>query len=110
MDYGKALKIARAISGLQQKELAALAGLAPSYLSLIEMGKRKPSVNAIRKLSHALEIPAHLLTLLAAEEDDLSLVEPVELKRASESLARLLLRDRQKNVDKPSRQRNSEHS
>ncbi len=91
MDYGKALKIARAISGLQQKELAVLAGLAPSYVSLLEMGKRKPSVGAIRKLSHALKVPTHLLTLLAAEDDDLTLVEPTELKRVGESLAELLL-------------------
>ena len=103
MDYGKALKIARAIVGLQQKELASLAGLAPSYLSLIEMGKRKPSVSAIRKLSHALKIPAHLLTLLAAEEDDLTLVDAGELQRAGESLARLLLTSGDKNAKRGSK-------
>lgn len=103
MDYGKALKIARAISGLQQKELAVLAGLAPSYVSLLEMGKRKPSVGAIRKLSQALKVPTHLLTLLAAEEDDLSLVEPTELKRAGESLAELLLGDGRKNIERKRR-------
>ena len=103
MNYGKALKIARAIVGLQQKELALLAGLAPSYLSLIEMGKRRPSMAAIRKLSHALKIPAHLLTLLAAEGDDLALVDDSELQRASESLARLLLTREEKNAksDRP---------
>jgi transcriptional regulator with XRE-family HTH domain len=104
MDYGKALKIARAISGLQQKELAVLAGLAPSYVSLLEMGKRKPSVGAIRKLSQALKVPTHLLTLLAAEEDDLSLVEPTELKRAGESLAELLLGGRKNNERKRRKQ------
>jgi transcriptional regulator with XRE-family HTH domain len=104
MDYGKALKIARAISGLQQKELAVLAGLAPSYVSLLEMGKRKPSVGAIRKLSQALKVPTHLLTLLAAEEDDLTLVEPTELKRAGESLAELLLGGQKNNERKRKKQ------
>jgi transcriptional regulator with XRE-family HTH domain len=54
MDYGKAVRVARAISGIQQKELADRAGLNSSYVSLIEMGKRKPSLKAVRALSSAL--------------------------------------------------------
>lgn len=91
MDYGKALKVARAISGLQQKELAERAGLDASYLSLIEVGKRKPSLSAITKLSKALELPQHLFMLLASEPDDLSMADPNELHRAAESLALFLL-------------------
>ena len=91
MDYGRALKVARAISGLQQKELAERAGLDASYLSLIEVGKRKPSLSAIAKLSKALELPQHLFMLLASEPDDLSIADPNELQRAAESLARFLL-------------------
>jgi len=71
MDYGKALRIARAIAGLQQKELAELAGIDPSHISLIEVGKRKPSVDMVEKLAKALQIPEHLFTLLAAESEDL---------------------------------------
>ena len=46
MDYGKALRIGRAIAGLQQRELAELAEIDPSHNSLIEVGKRKPSSSA----------------------------------------------------------------
>lgn len=91
MDYGKALRIARAISGLQQKDLADKAGLDSSYVSLIEMGKRKPSLKAVRALSKALELPASLLTLLASEPDDLTLTDPSELREVATSLAKLLL-------------------
>jgi transcriptional regulator with XRE-family HTH domain len=91
MNYARALKIARAISGVQQKELAKTAGLDPSYLSLIEMGKRKPSLAAIEKLTSALGIPNHLFTLLASEPKDLKTADTTELNRASESLARLLI-------------------
>lgn len=92
MNYGKALRIARAASGLRQQELAKKAGLTSSYISLVEMGKRNPSVGAIRKLSRALEIPPHLLTLLATESKDTDLVDPTEITNLGDSLLRLLLR------------------
>jgi len=91
MDYGKGLRIARAISGLQQKELADKAHLDSSYVSLIEMGKRKPSLKAVRALSQALNIPTSLLTLLASEPEDLTLTDPDELQEVATSLAKLLL-------------------
>src|SRR5262245_822949 len=92
MDYGKALKVARALSGTQQKALAEAAGVDASYVSLIEMGKRTPSLAAIEKFSEALGIPVHLLTLLACEPQDLELSDPEELRRVAESLASLLFR------------------
>lgn len=100
MDYGRALKVARAISGFQQKDLAERAGLDASYLSLVEMGKRKPSLSAITKLSKALGLPQHLFMLLASEPDDLSIADPAELKRAAESLAHFLIGNRVSNSAK----------
>src|SRR5712692_5771149 len=91
MNYAKALKVARALSGLQQQELAEAAGLDPSYLSLIEMGKRKPSVTAIEKVARGLGIPTHLFMLLASEPEDLKEADSTEINRASESLARLFI-------------------
>jgi transcriptional regulator with XRE-family HTH domain len=92
MDYGKALRIARAITGLQQNELAKLAELDPSHISLIEKGRRKPSLGTMQKLAKALQIPEHLLMLLAADPQDLDVEDPKELERAVHSLADLLLR------------------
>ncbi|HKF53230.1 MAG TPA: helix-turn-helix transcriptional regulator [Candidatus Acidoferrales bacterium] len=93
MNYGKAIKIARAIAGLQQKELAKRADIDPSLVSLMEKGKRQPSVQSLEKLSKALHVPPYLLTLMATEDDDVRISDPVELKRISEVLARFLLRD-----------------
>ncbi|SRR5437773_946157 len=92
MDYGRALKIARAMAGLQQKDLADIAGMDSSHVCLIEMGKRKPSLGALEKLCRALRIPNHLFMLLGAEANDLKTDDPEELHRAAESLARLLFR------------------
>lgn len=91
MDYAKALKIARAISGLRQNELAERAGIDPSHISLLEAKRRQPSVGMLQKLSRALGIPHHLLILLAAEPDDLQITDPTELHRVSELLTRFLL-------------------
>jgi transcriptional regulator with XRE-family HTH domain len=91
MDYGKAVRVARAISGIQQKELADRAGLNSSYVSLIEMGKRKPSLKAVRALSSALEMPPDLLTLLGTEPEDLSLAGTTEVEEVAKSLFKVLL-------------------
>lgn len=47
MNYGKAIRVARAIAGMEQKQLAAKANLNPSHISLIEKGARRPSTRAI---------------------------------------------------------------
>jgi len=104
MDYGKGLKIARAIAGLQQKELAKLALIDPSHVSLIEMGKRTPSLKTVQKLSRALRMPHHLLVLLSAEDGDLNIDDPEELKRAVASLAHVILGNG-KNRRRPGRSR-----
>jgi transcriptional regulator with XRE-family HTH domain len=90
MDYGKALKISRAMAGLQQKELADLAGVNASHICLLELGKRKPSVGMLGKLCEAMKIPKHLFMLLGAEREDLNIADPKEIHRAAESLAHLL--------------------
>ena len=92
MNYGKALRIARAIAGVEQKQLASLAGLNPSHISLIEKGSRKPSLRAIAKLCRALEIPEPLFNMLAAETADLRGVEEQEFERIGVYLAKFLIR------------------
>lgn len=91
MNYGKAIRVARALAGLQQKELASRAGLDPSHISLIEQGKRNPSVEALEKLATALGIPPHLLTLLGSEQADIQGIGESEMRGIAETLAKLLL-------------------
>lgn len=93
MDYGKALRISRAVAGLGQNQLAAAAGLDASHISLIEKGTRKPSVRAIAKLCRALRIPEPLFNMLAAESKDLHGIEEDEFQQIGVYLARFLLRN-----------------
>ena len=91
MDYGKALRLARALKGFQQQELAELAEIDASYISLIEQGKRTPSLKLIHKLSRVIGIPVHLFTFLAMESEDSELLDQNELTSIGESLTKLVL-------------------
>jgi len=61
--FGAAMKRWREKRGLTQEGLAALAGIASSYVSHIERGEHVASLTVILKLSMALEIlPGDLLS------------------------------------------------
>lgn len=50
------LRLLRESKGLSQEELAARAGLDRSYISLVERGRRSPTVNTLVKIADVLEI------------------------------------------------------
>lgn len=89
MNYGRAIKIVRAAYGLSQTELAERLSITASHLSLIEAGKRQPSLRVLAEVSAALQVPQHLLSLLAAGPDQLT--DDADPKYVTE-LARTLLR------------------
>lgn len=55
--FGVNLRDARNSARISQEELASLAGLDRTYISLLERGKRNPSLVCIGKLAQALKIP-----------------------------------------------------
>ena len=62
MNLGKKLKHFRKCNGLSLKELSALTNLSISFLSDIEHDRSNPSINNLKILSSALNIPMyHLL-------------------------------------------------
>jgi transcriptional regulator with XRE-family HTH domain len=91
MKYGKGIKIARTIAGLSQKQLAKKARIDAGHISLIEKGKRKPTLRTLERLIHALGIPHDLLVLLSAERKELAVSDPKELERVAQSMVRLLV-------------------
>jgi len=105
MDYSKAIRIARAIAGIEQRELAKRADLDPSYVSLIESGARRPSLRTIAKFSKALEVPEPLLTMLATEAEDLKGIEEEEFQTIGRYLARFLVRHGSSRKGRRKRQR-----
>jgi len=91
MDYGRAFRIIRAAFGLRQAELSELLQIGPSQLSMIESGKRQPSLAAIDDLAKALRIPRPLISLLASEPEDLEEQNGRDLESLARSLLTLLV-------------------
>jgi len=91
MNFGKAIRLSRSTRGLSQKELAGRLGVDPSFVSLLESNRRKPSTETLESLSEALDIPLYLLILFASEKSDLRGVDPNEAKLVARSLLNLVL-------------------
>jgi len=88
MNYGKAIRICRTAHGMTQGELAGLTSVGASQLSLIESGRRQPSLRVLHEAASALDVPIHLMMLLASSEDDL---RKVSADANIEGMARSLL-------------------
>ena len=56
--YGRVLREYREAAGLSQEKLAALAEMDRTYISLLERGRRNPSLTAIMTLSQFIGISA----------------------------------------------------
>lgn len=90
MNYAKGLRRARERAHLSQRKLASKAGLDASYITMLEGGKRKPSIESVEKLAEALEMPSSLLFLLCAEKADLRGIQPGRVKDLFELLVAAL--------------------
>ena len=103
MNYGKAIRTARAAKNMEQKELARLAKLNASYISLIESNHRAPSPAALDALAKALRMPLYLLMLLGSEQDDLHGVSEKEASLLAKQLLNVVLQTDQEPAPRASR-------
>ncbi|MDB5298103.1 MAG: family transcriptional regulator [Phycisphaerales bacterium] len=55
---GSELQTARAAAGLTQEELAAKAGVSREYVSLLENGRKSPTVHVLLRLCRAMGVAA----------------------------------------------------
>lgn len=90
-DYAKAFRIIRAAFGLKQSELAERMPISSSQLSLIEAGKRQPSLKVIDSLATAVGIPAALISLLAAQPQEMEKQPDADISDLARALLRLLV-------------------
>lgn len=61
--FGKVLKEIRLEKKFSQEELAFICGLDRTYISLMERGKRKPTITTIFALAKGLDILPSILVL-----------------------------------------------
>jgi len=90
-NYGKAFRIIRAAFGLKQSELAGRMPITASQLSLIEAGKRQPSVRVVNALAVAVGVPTALVSLLASAPQDVESKSDDDLSDLARALLRLLV-------------------
>ena len=61
--HGENVRHYRKVKGMTQEELAVAGDMERSYFSDVERGPRNPSVMALDRLAHALNIESHVLLL-----------------------------------------------
>jgi transcriptional regulator with XRE-family HTH domain len=61
MNLGKTIKTVRTRLGLTQRALAARVGITPTYLCLVENGRREPGAALVRSICSALGVPPEII-------------------------------------------------
>src|ERR1700692_3930315 len=101
MHLGQAIKFCRQQRDLTQPQLAERAGISPSYLSVLERGKRDPSFSMIEKIARALDVPLSLLVFIATDPSEIEGL-PAELTEklssATMNLFRVARNDNQRSL------------
>lgn len=72
MTFGSTLKQLRKKKGINQELLAKRIGVTQTYLSLLESGRKTPSINLLNSLSDELEIPASVLGYLSLNKENIN--------------------------------------
>lgn len=83
MNIDHAIKVCRSAKRISLRELAQRVGLSTAYLSMIESGKREPSLSRIKQIAKALEVPTPILLFLAAEKGELEGLDEETAQRLS---------------------------
>jgi transcriptional regulator with XRE-family HTH domain len=90
-DYAKSFRIIRAAFGLKQSDLAAKMPVTASQLSLIESGKRQPSLKVVDALATAVGVPSALVSLLASNAKDMDAHGDDDIADLARALLRVLI-------------------
>jgi transcriptional regulator with XRE-family HTH domain len=67
LTLGNAIKLIRTARGIKQRDLASQLDVSANYLSLIEGGKREPSLAFLNRLAEKLCIPIAMLFVFQGE-------------------------------------------
>ncbi len=90
MSIGSTLKLLRVASELKQSSLAKDLGITANYLSLVENGKKEPSLTFLKKFSQRLDVPLGYFLWTALENGNSP--EELELKEKMNKLLVDILR------------------
>lgn len=91
MNLGIAIKFCRQQRDLTQPELAMRAEISPSYLSVLEQGKRDPSFSTLQKVARALNVPLSLLVFVATDPSEIQGLPPEISEKLAAATLNLLM-------------------
>lgn len=72
MNIGRAIRLGRTARGISRSKLAEAVGVSVSHISLLESGKRDPSVGLLERIARALNTSPIILAFVAAEPGELA--------------------------------------
>lgn len=101
-NYAKAFRVIRAAFGLRQSDLAERLPVTASQLSLIEAGKRQPSLGLVDAFARTVGVPAALVMLLASSPGEIESQEDANVADLAKALLRALVAatpDQQESLD-----------
>lgn len=91
MSVGQKIRDRRKELGMTQKQLGELCGMADSAIRKYESGKITPKHNTLKKIAHALQLPAHALSGIYLEVNtDGSGAAVIDLSKFSEASMKML--------------------
>jgi transcriptional regulator with XRE-family HTH domain len=90
MNLGKAIRLCRNQRGMTQGDLASKCELSVSYLSMIEKGKRDPTLSTLESIAASLRVPLSILVFLGTDESDLRGVSKELIEKLSHASLSLI--------------------
>jgi len=69
-DIKRTLRAFREIAGLRQVELAKKLGVSANYISVVESGKKRPSLKYLEKFAKELNLPLQALVWSSFEDQE----------------------------------------
>jgi|ERR1019366_959843 transcriptional regulator with XRE-family HTH domain len=87
MNLGSAVKLIRTARKIRQRDLAERIKVSPNYLSMLEAGRRTPSLDVLRLLAKELDVPAGLF--LMWDESGRPPLRDTKLRKVRELLVRI---------------------
>ena len=66
-NVGRSIKVLRTSAGVKQKIFAERVGVSAAYLSLVESGRREPTLPLLRRVARELKVPLALLFLMSED-------------------------------------------
>jgi transcriptional regulator with XRE-family HTH domain len=89
-EIGTTIRIIRQAKRISLGDLAKRAKVSIAFLSLLEHGRREPSLLVLRRLAKALEIPSEVLIILSQPRGGTLEAQGAESKRLTRSIVKLM--------------------